>query len=110
MELTWNQIRDLLNEKAYQYNNLDFIADDPVSVPHMFSDKADIEISGFLAATIAWGQRPVIIRNAKHLMQLMDYQPFDFVVNAQKDDLRQLDHFKHRTFNGQDCAYFVRAL
>lgn len=105
-----NALRDLLNEKVALYNSPELISSDPISIPHQFSKREDIEISGFLAATIAWGQRTTILKNANRLMQYMDNQPYDFVMNAGADDLRQLSGFVHRTFNGDDCLFFVEAL
>lgn len=105
-----NALCDLLNEKAAQYNSLEFISSDPISIPHQFSKREDIEISGFLAATIAWGQRVTILKNANRLMQSMDNQPYDFVMNAGADDLRKLTGFVHRTFNGDDILFFIEAL
>ncbi len=105
-----DDIRELLDQKAEQYNRPDFIADDPVSVPHAFTEKEDIEIAGFLAATIAWGQRPVIIRNAQLLMQWMDHSPSDFIRHAGDADMQHFRNFRHRTFNGDDCIIFFKAL
>lgn len=110
MVFSQEELKELLEEKYDQYNTIAFIDEDPVAVPHMFSRREDIEIAGFLAATIAWGQRPTIIRNARHLLQLMDNSPYDFVINACRDDLASLGNFKHRTFNGQDAIYFVKSL
>lgn len=110
MVLSKTEIKELLELKLAQYNEPSFIVDDPIAVPHAFSRKEDIEIAGFLSASIAWGQRPVIIRNAMRLMELMDHQPLDFVVNAGAKDLWPFEQFKHRTFNGIDCRYFLMAL
>lgn len=76
----------------------------------MFEEKEDIEIAGFLAASLAWGQRPTIIKKCKELMQLMDYAPADFIRHAGESDLERFCHFKHRTFNAYDCRYFIRSL
>lgn len=108
--LPFDDIKQLLNEKADQYNRPAFIEDDPISIPHLFNKKEDIEISGFLAAAIAWGQRPVIIRNARLLMEWMDFAPYDFIINATEKDLAHFNKFKHRTFNGVDCIYFLKGL
>ena len=105
-----SDIKDFLEEKAARYNHLSFIETDPIQVPHRFSEPENIEIAGFLAATIAWGQRPTIIKNALDLMQRMDNQPADFIRNAADRDLTVFDSFKHRTFNGDDCKYFIRSL
>lgn len=105
-----DDIRGLLDHKAEQYNRPDFIRDDPVSVPHLFTAKEDIEIAGFLTATISWGQRPVIIRNAQLMMQWMDYSPSDFIRQACDADLQHFRKFSHRTFNGDDCIIFLKAL
>lgn len=110
MKLSQSAIAELLNAKAQYYNMHWFIEEDPISIPHMFSSKEDREIAGFLAATIAWGQRPVIIKNAKLLMQWMDYQPFEFIQNASATEFLHFNKFKHRTFNGIDCIYFLKAL
>jgi uncharacterized protein (TIGR02757 family) len=104
------EIKELLDEKVLYYNRSEFIEFDPVFIPHLFSKKEDIEISAFLAATIAWGQRPTIIRNAKKLMQLMDNAPHDFIIHFEENDLPPFRHFVHRTFNGTDCIYFLKAL
>lgn len=103
-------LRQLLDEKYKLYNNLQFIKTDPISIPHRFKLKQDIEISGFLTATIAWGQRISIIKNAKKMMQLMDDAPFDFILHHQPIDLKKISGFVHRTFNDTDFLTFIEAL
>jgi uncharacterized protein (TIGR02757 family) len=93
-----------------KYNNPEFIESDPVSIPHLFSSRADIEISAFLTASIAWGQRPVILSNARKLMALMDHTPQDFILHASPAELNKTDQFVHRTFNGTDARYFILGL
>jgi uncharacterized protein (TIGR02757 family) len=110
MDMSQEAIVDLLNIKAGYYNRHWFIDEDPVSIPHRFSSKEDREIAGFLAATIAWGQRPVIIRNAELLLEWMDNSPHDFIMNASPVETRHFLQFRHRTFNGHDCRYFIGAL
>jgi len=108
--VTKKELHVFLEENYERYNRPDFIALDPVSIPHQFSKKEDIEISGFLAATIAWGRRPMILKNANELMQKMDNAPHDFILNHSKKDLQQFKNFKHRTFNGIDCTFFLKSL
>jgi uncharacterized protein (TIGR02757 family) len=108
--LNGRELKEFLEEKTVQYNRPSFIEHDPVSIPHHFSRKEDIEIAGFLAATIAWGQRPVIIRNANKLMELMDLAPYEFVLSASPEELKRLGKFVHRTFNGVDAKFFIMAL
>jgi uncharacterized protein (TIGR02757 family) len=104
------EIRDLLEAKTSFYNRQEFIESDPISIPHMFNRKEDIEIAGFLTAIISWGQRKTIINNAKKLMNMMDYDPHDFISNANDQEIAALSIFQHRTFNGMDCIYFIRSL
>lgn len=104
------ELKDFLNEKVIQYNQCGFIQTDPIQVPRKFILKEDIEISGFLTATIAWGNRTAIIRNAERLMSLMGNQPYDFILNSSSTEINQLQQFVHRTFNGDDCIYFLKAL
>ncbi len=99
-----------LNALHDRYNSPDFIAGDPISIPHAYTDPRDIEIAGFLAATIAWGNRKAIVRSARRMMEAMDDQPYDFTVNASPTDLARLDSYVHRTFNGGDLRSFVLAL
>jgi uncharacterized protein (TIGR02757 family) len=108
--LTKTELIEFLNAKVMQYNNPDFIESDPIQIPHQFSIKEDIEISGFLTATIAWGNRKSIINNANRLMNLLDQSPFDFVMNHDERDLEKLMPFVHRTFNGYDCIEFIKSL
>jgi len=110
MSLTKEEIYQLLEEKYNQFNRSSFIASDPISVPHLFTKKQDIEIAGFISATIAWGQRKTIINNGNSFVQLMDMEPYDFVLHHSQQDLNRFTDFKHRTFNGIDAKYFITAL
>ncbi len=101
------QLADLLNRKVEEYNQPSFIHTDPVSVPHLFSQKQDIEIAGFFAAIFAWGHRTTIINKSKELMRLMNNAPYDFCLHHSDDDLKKLLSFKHRTFNTTDLLYFI---
>jgi uncharacterized protein (TIGR02757 family) len=104
------EIYSFLEEKYHFYNQKAFIEHDPICIPHLFSKKEDIEIAGFFAATLAWGNRKSIIKNATSLMQQMDHQPHDFVLNHSKADLKSFQSFVHRTFNGEDCQFFIKGL
>ncbi|RZT91107.1 uncharacterized protein (TIGR02757 family) [Ancylomarina subtilis] len=110
MKLSNSELKSFLDEKYDLYNRETFIDTDPIQIPKGFTKKEDIEIAGFLAATIAWGQRPTIIRNAKKLMQWMDEAPHDFILNAEDSDLDIFAEFKHRTFNGKDAIFFIKSL
>ncbi|HRH66721.1 MAG TPA: TIGR02757 family protein [Bacteroidia bacterium] len=104
------ELKVFLDEKAGLYNRPGFIASDPVSIPHLYSKKEDIEIAAFLSATIAWGQRPVILKNARLLMTLMEDSPHDFILHFKSAELKRFKNFKHRTFQGEDCIAFLKHL
>ncbi len=106
----FNGLKEFLDEKADKYNQPFFIETDPIQVPKGFSEKEDIEIAAFLTATIAWGNRTAIIKNAMRLMSLMDFKPYDFILGSSPEDQKMLGKFVHRTFNGNDCIYFIRSL
>ncbi|MBN1253105.1 MAG: TIGR02757 family protein [Bacteroidales bacterium] len=110
MVLSQKELKEFLDEKYYQYNNVDFIETDPIQIPHSFTLKEDIEISAFLSATIAWGNRKMIIRNAKKMMSLIDNSPFDFILNSTIKDINAIDNFVHRTFNVVDFQFFIKSL
>lgn len=104
------RLHDLLEEKYLQFNQPDFIKDDPIQIPHRFSKKQDIEIAGFFAAILAWGQRKTIINKCSELLQLMDNDPHQFMLYHEDNDLKSFQNFKHRTFNATDALYFVHFL
>lgn len=104
---SFNNLKDFLDSKVQQYNQPGFIANDPISIPHQYSRLQDIEITGFWASILAWGQRVTIINKCKELFAIMDNSPYDFVLNHSENDLKALLHFKHRTFNDVDTLYFV---
>jgi len=104
------ELKEFLDEKVELYNNKTFIESDPIQIPHLFSLKEDIEIAGFLTATIAWGNRKMIINNAKKMVELMGNSPYDFVIHHSESDLKPLEKFVHRTFNGTDFISFIRSL
>lgn len=104
---THQDFKGFLDEKYAFYNRPDFIASDPIVIPHSFSKLQDIEISGFWAAMLAWGQRTTIIKKCQELFAIMDNSPHDFIINHTETDLQALLKFKHRTFNTTDTLYFV---
>ena len=101
------ELKEFLDQKVELYNRSDFIETDPIRVPHRYSLKEDIEISGFLTATISWGNRKMIIRNAERLMEMMGNSPYDFVMESRAE---HLDEFVHRTFNLEDLQFFLKSL
>jgi uncharacterized protein (TIGR02757 family) len=103
-------LKEFLDEKYNLYNRPSFIETDPIQVPHLFSVAEDIEIAAFLSATIAWGNRKMIIKNAKIIVNLIDNSPFDFILNCNDFDLERVKAFKHRTFNGEDLTFFLKSL
>jgi uncharacterized protein (TIGR02757 family) len=108
--MTKSELQSFLDEKVDLYNNPNFIESDPIQIPHRFSLKEDVEIAGFLSATIAWGNRKMIINNAKKMMDLMGNSPHDFVMSHQEHDLERMEHFVHRTFNATDFVTFIKSL
>ena len=110
MKIRTHDVKELLDEKYFQFNNRSFIETDPISIPHQFSGKEDIEIASLLVATIAWGQRLSIINNGNKLMRLMNDEPYDFILNFTKKDAARFNTFVHRTFNSTDCVFFLNSL
>ena len=108
--MTRAELKNFLDAKVQQYEHPKFLESDPLQIPHRFSKKEDIEISAFLTATIAWGNRKSIINNATRWMELMDDAPHDFILNHEKSDLKVLSGFVHRTFNDRDASYFAKSL
>lgn len=110
MKLKKEELKEFLDETVEKYNRPDFIEHDPISIPHRFTAKEDIEISGFLAATIAWGNRTMILRSANRMMEYLDDSPYDFIMNHTANDLERITQVIHRTFNSADFIYFIKAL
>lgn len=108
--MNFEELKDYLDFKADQYNNPNFIESDPIQIPHRYKVKEDIEISGFLAATIAWGNRKMIINSATKMMDAMGNNPYDFVMNATNNQIDSIDNIVHRTFNSEDFRYFIKSL
>ncbi len=104
------KLKDLLEQKYYEYNTYSFIETDPIQIPYSFNKKEDIEIAGFLTATIAWGNRKMIINNAKRIINIMSNAPHDFILNASRKEISSINNFVHRTFNSSDLQYFLKAL
>lgn len=105
-----NSLKDLFDSKVDLYNQPSFIKNDPISIPHLFRKKQDIEIAGLFAALFAWGNRTTIINKSKELMERMDHAPHDFILNHTKKNLKKIISFKHRTFNDTDLLYFIEFL
>src|SRR5690606_20866364 len=108
--MNFEELKEFLDFKADQYNNPNFIESDPIQIPHSYKIKEDIEISGFLASTIAWGNRKMIIKSAAKMMNAMGNNPYDFVMNAKNEHIDSIDNIVHRTFNSEDFRYFIKSL
>lgn len=108
--MTQTQLLEFLEEKVELYNTPNFIESDPIQIPYLFTQKEDIEIAGFLAATIAWGNRKTIVKNAHRMIEMMGNSPYDFVMSYSDDDLERLTDFVHRTFNSDDFVGFIKGL
>ena len=103
-------LTSFLNKNVLRFNNRSFIANDPISIPHKFSRKEDIEIAGFLTALISWGNRTAILKSASNLMSLMGNHPFEFILSANDNELKQLTKFYYRTFKASDLLFLIEAL
>ena len=109
-KFSYDEMKDFLELKYEQFNRPAFIVNDPVSIPHQYTLRQDIEISGFLTATIAWGRRDLIISSAKKLMEIMGDSPFHYIMHSGEEGLQQVSEFYYRTFKGNDCCTFIRGL
>lgn len=106
-----HNLKEFLDQQVYKYNAINFIESDPISLPHLFSKKEDIEIVGFIIATIAWGNRSMILKNGNQLLQLMNHEPHDFILNFDEKKFRKSKlNFNHRTFFTEDLTYFFASL
>jgi uncharacterized protein (TIGR02757 family) len=110
MELSHQELFDFLEAKYRQYNRPDFIESDPISVPHRFTRKEDIEIAAFMTAAISWGNRVSIVKDAERLLRMMDDDPFEFILHANQSETENFSTFYHRTFNGYDCSFFLQSI
>jgi len=110
VEQTIKDLKVFLDEKVVQYNNPTFIELDPIQIPHSYTRKEDIEISGFLSSIISWGNRTSIVKNAKRMMGYMGDSPYDFILNHSDRHLKQIEGFVHRTFNSDDLLAFIEGL
>jgi uncharacterized protein (TIGR02757 family) len=105
-----NEIKDYLNDKVSQYNCADFIEHDPISIPHRYDLKEDVEIAAFLTATISWGKRAMILKNADKMMKILGNSPYDFIMSYNSSQHHLLNGFVHRTFNSVDLDFFLKGL
>lgn len=106
--MTKKEIIYFLKRKVNLYNRKSFITNDPISIPHSFTKKQDIEIAGLFASVFAWGNRKIIIHKTNELMNLMDNSPYQFITQHQEVDLKKFLPFKHRTFQSDDLFYFIQ--
>ena len=109
MGIIKEDLKKILDLKYQEYNNLNFIEKDPIQIPHLFEKKEDIEISAFLISVISWGNRKSIINSGKKMMNILDYSPYDFIINCSEKDIKNIN-FTHRTFNSIDLQFFIRSL
>lgn len=100
---------------AAQYNDRKYFESDPVAFPRHFYDlylegKAspqDVEISGIIAAHLAWGRRCMIVRDSTRAMEEMGWRPYDYVMAGNyRDDGSSL----HRTVKWSEFASICSSL
>lgn len=105
-----SETASLLDSLFERFNRSNFIDNDPISIPHRFTKKQDIEIAAFFAATFAWGNRKTIINKCTELLKQMDDSPYQFIIEHEESDLKRFLQFKHRTFQTTDLLHFIRFL
>lgn len=103
-------LKDFLDIQVEKFNTTEFITNDPISVPHRFNKKEDIEVTAFFTALLSWGRRDLIISNALHLFHLMDNDPYNFILSSAKSEIQMLLKFYYRTFNGIDLQFYLEGL
>jgi uncharacterized protein (TIGR02757 family) len=104
------KLKTFLDRKVQEYNQPAFISNDPIAIPHQYTEQQDIEIAAFFAATFAWGNRTTIINKGRQLMELMDNSPYQFILFHKEKQLKRFEGFRHRTFNTTDLLYFISFL
>lgn len=102
-------LKDYLDELVAKNNTEAFIKDDPVQFPHRYHDKRDIEIVAFLVATIAWGNRKMILNSANKMLGIMGKSPYDYVMSGGYEKLEP-EKCVHRTFFGRDLRYYCEGI
>lgn len=103
-----SDLKALLESEVRRYNTPEFITDDPVQFPRLYSDPRDIEITSLIVSTIAWGNRTMICRNASRMLAMMDHQPYRYVMDEAYEDLP--DGNIHRTFFNRNLRHYLRGL
>ena len=103
-------LKDFLDEKSFKYESPSFVKDDPILIPHQFTNRKDIEVSAFLTSVISWGNRKSIINSSNKIIEYMDKSPYDFIINHKNQDLQKKNQSIHRTFNQIDLNYFIKSL
>jgi uncharacterized protein (TIGR02757 family) len=104
---------DFFDSKVSLYNHPSFIKDDPISIPHRFTKKQDIEIAGFFASILAWGTRKGIINSCNKLLDGMKDEPYHFIMNTDLENRASFEPFEgfvHRTFNSHDLWHLFNFL
>ena len=96
--MTAGDLKQFLEKKVDEFNQPSFVKDDPISIPHLFTKKQDIEIAGFFAAVFSWGNRTTILNKSKELMQLMEMQPHEFCLNHALSDLKKFMQFNFNLY------------
>lgn len=105
-----NALKKLLDEVQKKYEVPSFIEKDPISIPHKFNKKEDIETSAFLTSIISWGNRKAILKSATFLLELLENEPYNFIMNASSEECEKLKTFYYRTLNGEDMFFLAKAL
>ncbi|TWP26645.1 TIGR02757 family protein [Apibacter muscae] len=108
--MNFDELKLFLDEKFEEYNHHRFIETDPIQIPHQFTSKEDIEIIGFLIATIAWGNRKSILKSSEKMVNYLEGEPYNFILNHTENDLKKIEGCVHRTFNSEDLIYFIKSL
>ena len=97
-------IKDVLERLYDKYNHRDLIKPDPLQFIYQYSNKADMEIAGFLGACLAYGRVQQIERSVTTLLGYMGDHPSEFVLDFNKSKRSKLSDFKHRFTTGDDIS------
>ena len=97
-------LNENLKRWAEQYETADFINADPVQIPHRYDSRVNIEISAFVTAWIAWGNRKQIIKKADFIdREIFKGEPYHYIVGntVERGNRPEWEQYKGST----DCLY-----
>jgi uncharacterized protein (TIGR02757 family) len=103
-------LKNILDKFYREYDFQERMRHDPIEFPHRYKEPRDIEVSGFIASSLAYGRVDLFKPVLEKILPAMGRSPYEFLLNFDINKKRKLFQGINYRFNKNEdilCLIFI---